>query len=78
MCQRATENDVKFAVPAVTKNVQLHTKDTETTNSLKVNMNQSVSYILERIVKDHASLLKYNLDRFQKRTRIVDLFTIVL
>jgi len=38
VCQHATENDVKFAVPAITKNMQLYNKDVETTNSLKINV----------------------------------------
>jgi len=47
VCQHATENEVKFAVPAIIKNVQLHNKDTETTNSLKVNVSQFISYVLQ-------------------------------
>ncbi|XP_011633829.1 centaurin-gamma-1A isoform X1 [Pogonomyrmex barbatus] len=40
VCQHTTENDVKFTVPTVTKNIQLHNKETETTNSLKVNISE--------------------------------------
>lgn len=75
VCQRSTKNDVKFAVPAITKNVQLHNKDTESTNSLKVNISQSVSYILERIVKDYASLLKYNLSVGSRKGRGLSIYS---
>lgn len=51
VCQHATDNDVKFAVPTITKNMQHHNKDTETTNSLKVNVSRFVCYILEQKLK---------------------------
>ncbi|XP_012233441.1 centaurin-gamma-1A isoform X1 [Linepithema humile] len=37
ICQRTTENEIKFSIPVVTKTVHLHNKEMETTNSLKVN-----------------------------------------
>jgi hypothetical protein len=40
--QNTTENDIKFPVPVITKNIQLHNKEVETANSLKVNLYQVI------------------------------------
>lgn len=53
ICQRTTENEIKFAIPVVTKTVHLHNKEMETTNLLKVNVSQNcvlLHHILKQIL----------------------------